>query len=423
MIFPAHALTVAAGRVPGRLAQMAEIGADTAGGITRPPFSDAEADALALFIRWGREAGADLMRDAFGNVFALRGNWDAVPGVMLGSHLDTVPNGGAYDGTLGVVGALAVLEAWEHELPICAAVFRGEEATISAIGCLGSQVFTGSLSFEETVRLLHHDPAQSGPGIPVASLTMPRAYLELHIEQGRQLEAAARQLGAVTGIAGYTRWRATLRGRADHSGTARMKDRRDALTAAAEIVLAVEAAGRDQEARDTVATVGLLNVQPNAANVVPGEVSLVVDVRSPEDASTVHTIDMIMIQAAAACERRNIELIGEVSAEVHTTQFPEAMIEAVERASAQLDQDSMQLPSGAGHDAMNMATVCATGMIFVPCREGRSHTPEEYATPEACVLGTMALALASGEVGRDMPAVAGSPEGYQVKGHAHEEES
>jgi beta-ureidopropionase / N-carbamoyl-L-amino-acid hydrolase len=398
------ALEEAAARVPARLKELAQIGAMPEGGITRLPFSEVEEQALRLVISWAESAGARVTRDEFGNVFAIRGDWESMPGVMLGSHIDTVPQGGAFDGALGVVAALAVLDAWQHEHPICAVVFRGEEPLISPIGCLGSRVYTDIMPFDETIQLLHKDAQQQGPDLPFLRPALPTAYLELHIEQGRRLERARKQLGAVTGIAGYLRWHVTIRGRADHSGATPMSDRRDALAAAAEIVLAVEAAGKSEIAHETVATIGALEVHPNAVNVVPGKVTLTVDVRSLDDASAARAMKVLQGAAAEACERRGVEVNGEITARVDAIRFPEQVTAAVVRAAARLGTDAVLLPSGAGHDAMNMARVCQTGMIFIPCREGRSHSPEEYATPEACTLGTRALSLAA----EDLMRIAGS---------------
>lgn len=394
---PTNEALAAAAEVPSRLEDLAAIGRDPRGGITRLPLTTHEEQAVDLFAQWARAAGAEVVRDRFGNVFALRGDWEQRPGVMLGSHLDTVPNGGAYDGALGVVAGLSVLEGWGEPTPLCVVAFRAEEATLSPFGRLGSAVYTGALSYERAAELAGGDVEADLCGLKPARVSFPAGYLELHVEQGGRLEAQDITLGAVTGIAGYTRIRIRIDGRQDHVGSATMTMRLDALTAAAELVLEVEQLGLNKV---DVASVGSLTVFPNAVGVVPARVELTADIRSITDKQRTNAAQELEQSAAEMGRRRGLAVRTEVVAIAPAVRFPEEVVESVEEAAKLLGTSAVRIASGANHDAGNLASQCPSGMIFVPSREGRSHTPEEYTSPEACCEGALALGLAAAMLSR-----------------------
>jgi hydantoinase/carbamoylase family amidase len=385
-------MRAAAARVPGRLEELARIGADPGGGITRLPFSEAEKQAVGLFTTWALAAGAEVVRDRFGNVYALRGDWEASPGVMVGSHLDTVPQGGAYDGALGVVAAVGVLEAWSGDTAVCAVAFRSEEATLSAAGRLGSSVYTGALTYEQAAELVGGDPGADLFGLEVRPIAFPAAYMELHIEQGPRLAAAERTIGVVTGIAGYARWAAAIEGRSDHVGTAPMDDRRDALAAAAELILIVERVGRESV---EVASVGFLRHEPNAVGVVAERAQLTADLRSLDDDAVEDGVARLEKAVEEIRARRSVRIETSVAARAGAVRFPPWVVEAVEDAARSAGEEPIRLPSGANHDASNLARICPAGMVFVPSRNGRSHSPREYTTPGDCERGATVFGLAA----------------------------
>ncbi|MBD5634574.1 MAG: hydantoinase/carbamoylase family amidase, partial [Candidatus Eremiobacteraeota bacterium] len=293
-------MTGARESVVARLATLARIGAQS-GGIARPLFGSAEFEARALFASWACASGFALVQDFAGNLFArreARPGGEPRPAILIGSHLDTVDGGGAYDGAYGVVAALGVLETLdalgaETTHAIEAVAWAGEEGSRFPLGCLGSGAYAGANDLAAIERLAADDgelfaDAREGrfgllPGVERrASFPRAAAYLELHIEQGPLLENAAESLGVVTAIAGARRFRVEIVGERGHAGTLPMPGRRDALCAASEIVLALEAAAR--RTGDCVATVGYLEIEPNETNVVPGRVEFRVDARSVDDA-------------------------------------------------------------------------------------------------------------------------------------------
>jgi hydantoinase/carbamoylase family amidase len=411
--------------VVARLATLARIGARD-GGIARPLFSSAEYEARALFASWARASGFALAQDLAGNLFArreARAGAPARPPILLGSHLDTVHGGGAYDGAYGVVAALGVLEALdaagsETEHPLEAVAWAGEEGSRFPLGCLGSGAYAGANSLTEIERLVAADgesfaAARDGAfGLLQdverrASFPKPAAYLELHIEQGPLLERAGESLGVVTAIAGARRFRVEITGERGHAGTLPMALRRDALCAAAEIVLALEAAAR--ETGECVATVGYLTVEPNETNVVPGCVAFRVDMRSVDDAR-IDALDRALHAACAQTSRRRGVTASVADLERRAAVPMDAALRAHFHATiARAGLRALDVPSGAGHDAMCLATIAPSAMLFVPSAGGRSHTGDEYTSPSDLEIGADLLvraaldvdrALASGEMVR-----------------------
>jgi N-carbamoyl-L-amino-acid hydrolase len=388
-----------------RLASLAMLGA-TAEGIDRPLFSAAERAAREQFVRWAREDGLAVDQDGVGNVFARLDGADAGPPVQCGSHLDTVKDGGAYDGAYGVIGGLEALRriAASGERPRRAlevVAWAGEEGSRFPLGCLGSSVYAGLTPFDEVAALVADDgetfasalrgPNGLLPGIPVRDgFAPPASYVELHIEQGPVMERAGARLGIVSAIAGQRRFGVAVDGVAGHAGTVPMTGRADALCAASEIVLAVEQVAR--EAPDTVATVGRLVVEPNQTNIVPGRVAFRIDLRSVDDACIDAADHAIRARAATIAGQRGTALTIDTLERRAAVPMETRMRLLVHAACMTLDPHAITLASGAGHDAMCVAHVAPAAMIFVPSIGGRSHVGDERTAPADLDLGTDALA-------------------------------
>ena len=386
-----------------RLAELATFGA-TAEGIDRPLFSAAEHAARARFTAWAATAGLSVEQDRVGNVFARLAGREPGPPVQCGSHLDTVRNGGAY----GVVGGLAALEriAASGEPPkraLEAVAWAGEEGSRFPLGCLGSSVYAGLTTYDEVALLVGDDgavfaDAVRGPHgllaqIPVRDgCAAPAAYLELHIEQGPVLEARGVRLGVVTAIAGQRRLQVTIEGTAGHAGTIPMTDRADALCAASELVLTLERAAR--AVSDAVATVGMLNVDPNQTNIVPGRVVFRVDIRAVDDARVLEIERLLREAAAAIVPIRRVQVRVEGLEARAAVPMDGRLREIVRAACRPLDPHAIDIASGAGHDAMCVAHVAPAAMIFVPSIGGRSHVGDERTAPADLELGVNALAAA-----------------------------
>ena len=408
--------------VVARLADLARFGRYD-GGIDRGLATPQERSARERFAAWAKAGGYALAQDRVGNLFARREGHDrdAAP-ILIGSHLDTVRTGGAYDGAYGVVGALCALERLDAEKiatrhPLEAVAWVGEEGSRFPLGCLGSAVFAGLTSAEEALALTDEAgttlrDALAAPeggllaGLPERGAAKVAAYLELHVEQGPILERAGIRLGIVTAIAGQRRFRVAVEGASGHAGTVPMDGRSDALCAAAEIILALESAARD--ARDAVCTVGRLVVEPGGTNVIPARAVFTIDMRSPDDAK----IDAIerALQGAVEKARSGRKVRVEIAALERRTATPMdgRMREALRSAIAATGEAAVDVPSGAGHDAMCLARVAPAAMLFVPSIGGASHVDEERTADADLELGIVALAAAIAEVDRTLDAEGGA---------------
>jgi allantoate deiminase len=375
--------------------------------LTRRFGTAALAEAGAAVSNWMREAGMTVRRDAIGNVIGRSEGADpAAPALMLGSHLDTVPDAGRYDGTLGVLAGIAVAERLRERrgnLPFALEViaFADEEGSRFGTAFLGSSVLAGSfdpsalrridangVSLEEAIQEFGGDPAALfGARRAPESLI---GYAELHIEQGPVLEERGLALGVVEGIAGQTRAALRFTGTPGHAGTVPMELRRDALGAAAEMVIAVEAVGR--ETPGLVATVGEITALPGAPNVIPGRVELTVDVRHAEDPVRAQALTRLRERAGEIASARGVELewepLHEQGAVLCDPELTELMARAAEAAGAQ----PHRLASGAGHDAATMAATCPVTMLFVRCAGGVSHHPDESVSEADAAIAVDALA-------------------------------
>lgn len=385
------------------LAQLSEM----EGGLTRVYLSPQQKDANALVLAWMREAGMDAQVDAMGNcVGRYEGVAPGLPCLMLGSHLDTVRDAGRYDGMLGVLCAIecvAALHATSTRLPFAIEVvgFGDEEGVRYGSTLLGSRAITGALDLtlldkRDAQGIAMHDALTAFGLDPAKVATAARkpgavlAYAELHIEQGPVLEAAQLPVGVVTAINGGNRFVITLSGMAGHAGTVPMTLRRDALAAAAECILAVERLAGARS--DVVGTVGRIDAQPGAMNVIPGKVTFSVDVRAPTDAKRGEAVDAILAELAAIAARRDVVLESSRVWEAKTAPCAPAMQQQIAAAIAAEGIDVLYLPSGAGHDGMALIEIAPIGMLFVRCAGGVSHNPAEAVTLDDVATGLRVFA-------------------------------
>lgn len=383
--------------------ELAQLGQDERGGYTRLAFGKADCAIAAHLASRMERAGLVVRYDAFGNVFArTRGASLSVPVILIGSHVDSVPCGGNYDGIVGVVCAIAVAcEAARRELPcpIEVVIFRAEESSRFGVANLGSKAMTGSLPSNASSRYRDGDGCTLGEVMAERGLVcenvmyrMPiRAFFEIHIEQGRVLESATCPLGIVTAIAAPHRYRLTIAGRADHSGATPMHLRADALAGASEMILMVEQVANRYAGDKIVATVGHIEAMPNVMNVIAGKVVLSLDIRGTEKEAIEMAKKNIFSQVYHIAQTRGLVLSVATLSEETPVQLDSRLIDTLSQAAAELGERSMRMVSGAGHDAMYMARLAPTAMLFVPSKDGISHNPQEYTEPDDIVRAAQVL--------------------------------
>jgi N-carbamoyl-L-amino-acid hydrolase len=387
---------------------MAEIGAIAGDGVNRPALSPGDIRARALLLEWASARGYEPAVDEVANLFVRRPGEDpAAAPVVAGSHMDSQPTGGRFDGIFGVLAALEALEALDDAgiattHPIDLVAWTNEEGGRFAPGAMGSAVFAGAIELESCLALTDAagiafaDALQATlaatPGLPRRSFGFPiAAYLEPHIEQGPRLEATDHQIGVVTGIQGARWYVVEVAGEPAHAGTAPLRGRKDALQAAVRMIAGLAELMHDPD--DLLRfTVGRLQVEPNSPNVVPARVTFSIDFRHPE-ASVLDErgarIEAICQAAAGPCAVRVAETFSRPPCV-----FPGAIVDAIERAADIAGCRHMRMPSGAFHDANFIAELAPAGMIFVPCAKGISHSPAEYASPADLAAGARVLAAA-----------------------------
>jgi beta-ureidopropionase / N-carbamoyl-L-amino-acid hydrolase len=404
----AAAAAVSGERLWSDLMAMAEVGATPEGGSHRLALTDDDRAGRELFSSWAQEAGLELRADRAGNLFARRAGRDVgLPAVMAGSHLDTQPNGGRFDGVLGVLAALEAVRALadagvDTAAPIDIVVWANEEGGRFPRFCTGSAVYAGAATLEDVRALAAFDGPSYGqeldrlgfagheePGSLPAS-----AYLELHIEQGPRLEREGVPLGVVRGIRGIRKFAIELTGREEHSGSP-MAGRRDALRAAARVVEALAALG--DESGGASVTIGRIEVAPNTPSVVPGFARLLVDVRGAELDSPDALVSRVREVALSALAGSEVAVgVEEQAWEYGPVAFDEGLLGTLREAAGRSGARSLDMVSPAGHDAGYVAWRVPTAMLFIPCRDGLSHHPAEWAEPEhvelACRVLTDALA-------------------------------
>ena len=377
-------------------------------GINRLAFTDADWKGRQYIIDRMIDAGLSVEIDDFGNVIGYKiGKKPDLPAVMVGSHTDSVPNGGNYDGVVGVLSAIEVIrsmidDGYEHDHTIAVVSFMCEESGRFGNATLGSKAMRGELTLQD----LHHLVDKQGislyealkgrnlnpDGIETMAYKRPvKSFTEIHIEQGKVLEHEQKTIGIVTGIAAPERFYVTIRGNADHSGATPMNLRHDALCGASKIILGIEEIASMQEEPPVVGTVGVVEVMPGAMNVIPGAVKLGVDIRSISKVARNSVVTLVKEFIDITAEKRGLSYTIETIAQDHPVEMHPAMIREIEEAVKSVGVEYMTIPSGAGHDAMHWAEVVPTGMIFIPCRDGISHNPAEFAEMDDIVTGAAVL--------------------------------
>ena len=377
--------------------------------VTRVVFTPTDMKARDWLKARCDEAGLALREDAIGNTFARwAGSDPAAAAIGTGSHIDAIPNAGKYDGVVGVLGGLEAIRALQrsgfqprHSIELL--VFTSEEPTRFGIGCIGSRMLSGSLSAKAARDLKDGDGAsldevrgKAGLRGDLESVKLPReyygAFVELHIEQGPQLESQGVPLGIVTSIAAPASLRISIEGSGGHAGGVLMPDRRDALCAAAELILAIEDTARKSGARDTVATVGICEVFPGAVNSIPSRVRLSADIRDTDLKRRDAVMKKIEHEGQSIATKRQVSIQAELLNADAPAECAPGVIEALSESCKKHQLRSLPMVSRAYHDSLFMSRIAPTGMLFIPCRNGYSHRPDEYASPEDIARGTLVLA-------------------------------
>ena len=389
-----------------RHADMAKLGGTPKGGVNRQALSAEDAAARNLLASWARARVFGIETDAIGNLFVRRpGSDPKAPPVMSGSHMDSQPTGGRFDGMYGVLAAFEALEALEDagvktKRPVVAVAWTNEEGSRFQPGAMGSAVFAGHNKLDEMLaqkdwkgivlrdalaETLKAAPAPMRAGLPGFAVD---GYVEAHIEQGPRLENEKKTIGVVTAIQGSRRYIVTIDGEEAHAGTTPRAARKDAYAAATRIAAAMYEATTDAD--DTLRfTIGRVEVSPGSPNTVPGKALFTIDMRHPRDTVLVEhekKLEAIVQAKAAPCPAR-FERVTNVA----PTDFDPRVIGLVRDAANVLKLTNMDMPSGAGHDAMHIAKLCPAGMIFVPCERGISHNESENAAPADLAAGARVL--------------------------------
>jgi N-carbamoyl-L-amino-acid hydrolase len=385
-----------AGRVAERLEALWQMARGPAGGADRPAYSTAEAAAFRLVAGWAHEAGLEPALDPFGNLWAAPAD---APGAVAssGSHVDTVPDGGRYDGALGTVLALEAAEALPGRVAVL--VCAAEEAPRFGAGTVGSRLAVGALEDAALGELRDADgvTALEARGRFLAELgDLPRldrlplerlaAHVEVHVEQRGELLGRGARLGVVERVAVPHRYEVAVHGRAGHAGEVSMGSRADALAAAAELVLALEAAARDASDPATVATVGTLRVEPGAVSVIPGLAVLGAEIRSTDAAALAGVGDAFTAACAGVEQRRGVRIERRLVRGGEPVELDPRLAESALAAAAARGAAAVRTYSGAGHDAQHLASLVPTALLFVPLAGGESHTPAEDARAEDVAL-------------------------------------
>ena len=390
-------------RLLQRLWDLAEIGPIPGGGNNRLALTDADKEGRDLVVTWMRDLGLDVSIDTIGNVVATQRDVGRGPPVMMGSHIDTVATGGKYDGNLGVLAALEVIETAiergvELERPLAAAFFTNEEGSRFPPDMMGSLCYTGGLTVEEAMSTTDADGVSVGDELdrigyrgPVPCPGPdPYAFVELHIEQGPVLERDGMRIGAVTGVQGISWTEVNITGQSNHAGTTPMSMRRDAGLAAGELVVAVRRIVSEMGGTQ-VGTVGALRLHPDLVNVVAARAQLIVDLRNTDDDDLQSAERHLLAEVKRVAESEDVEIDTKWVARFEPVVFDPRVVELVESTSSALGLPVRRMPSGAGHDAQILAGVCPAGMVFVPSVKGISHNPAEHTEPDDLVAGANVL--------------------------------
>lgn len=389
---------------------IAKIGAGESG-MERLAFTESDRQARQYVINLMQDMGLAVREDAFGNVIGrLEGTDPHAAPVVTGSHIDTVPEGGKYDGIVGVAGALYALGKLKARGPLThpieIIIFMAEESSRFGFATMGSKAMAGQVNQTSWNKAKDKDGVTLSEAMNTFNLDLAnikqavrkpgeiKAFIEMHIEQGSVLEATGNKIGVVTAIAAPTRLKITVKGFAAHSGTTPMEERQDALVSAAMIVLAIQEIGFAESRHGTVATVGNLIVQPGVMNVVPSLVEMWVDIRGVNHDSIIECLQDVKDAVSSIAESQETPAAIDILASDKPIQMHEEVRAVIAEAAKACGVSYQDIHSGAGHDAMNMALIAPAGMIFIPCRQGISHNPEEYADPADIQIGADVLAEA-----------------------------
>ncbi|WP_209124124.1 Zn-dependent hydrolase [Alkalihalobacillus sp. BA299] len=389
-------------RVAERLAKLSQIGLTEQGGSMRISFSPEERQAKELVKGWMKEAGLNIREDGAGNVFGVFKGKKQTPVVLSGSHVDSVPNGGHFDGPLGVLAALEVAQAWrdtnyQPDYPFEVVIFTDEEGARFNGGLTGSRAMAGEIDLSKQKQLKDYngrtfEEVVAEDGLKLEGFTNAKrdlseiaAFVEVHIEQGKRLEKENLPVGIVTGIAGPSWLNVTFQGEAGHAGNTPMNDRKDALVAASEFIGKVKQFP-SQVSSSAVATIGKLEVHPNGVNVIPGEVRLTVDIRDIHEHTKDELVHLIVNAAQEIASAHQIEVNIKETLNVKPVEVSKDMQEKAANSLAQtLGIRPYYLPSGAGHDAMVVGRHVPMAMLFTKSKDGISHNPKEWSSLNDCV--------------------------------------
>lgn len=396
--------TIDGERLRSRFEEFNRIGATERGGVDRPSLSDANRTARDRLVDWFEEAGLAVTVDEMGNIFGRRDGRDpdAAP-ILFGSHVDSQYNGGRYDGVIGVLGGLEIVETLddagvETDHPLEVVAWSNEEGVRFQPDMLGSGVFAGVFDLDYAYGLEDDEGKTFGEeleriGYRGDAPCEPRdlhCYFELHVEQGPYLDEGDLSVGVVEGVYGFSWIDAAFAGKADHAGPTPMHLRNDALVATGDVIDAVRrttATGGP----DLVGTVGSVDVHPNSINVIPERVEFTIDFRSYDNAVVDAAVERIREEVSNAADREGVDFEFEEIMRIDADPFDDGCVETVERAADAVGADYMRMVSGAGHDANYLNTICPTSMIFVPSVDGISHTEDEYTEWDDVVTGTNVL--------------------------------
>jgi N-carbamoyl-L-amino-acid hydrolase len=380
-------------RLQATLEKLSEFGRNPEGGVTRLGYSDTELPAREYVIALMKQAGLEVRADAAGNLFGRRAGSENLPILLFGSHIDSVVKGGNFDGDVGSLGAIEVIRALNEDgvktrHPLEVVVWMNEEGNHFGLSTMGSGIAAGLLGPEilerkdeqgltvaDWLRRYGQDPAHL-TGARIAPGTLA-AYLELHIEQGPNLEASKIPIGVVQGIVGLKRWRCVATGLANHAGTTPMDHRKDALAAASRDLLAVRDVVRAEQGRQ-VGTVGYMKAEPGAVNVIPGRVEFPIELRDLDAAKIDRLWEQIQRKLKPIDKEENVETRCTEFDDIAPARTDSAVQAAIREAAKSLGLPTMDLPSGAVHDAQQMAKLAPFGMIFIPSHDGISHSPKEF---------------------------------------------
>lgn len=396
-------LRVNSDRLSWRLHDLAQIGRIDGDGVCRLALTDEDRQGRDLVVRWMRDLGLDVKIDAIGNVTGIRAGLEDGPPVMTGSHIDTVRTGGRYDGVLGVLAGLEVIETLNDasivtRRPLAVTFFTNEEGSRFQPDMFGSLVYTGALSLEEARATVGIDGATAGDELARIGYAGPEpvgkplahAFVELHVEQGPVLEAEGFRIGAVEGVQGISWSEFTFTGQSNHAGTTPMRMRKDAGYVAAEVAVCARKVAKELGGYQ-VATVGALSLSPNLVNVVPNHVVMTVDLRNTDDERLKEAERRVFEFAEQTAAAEGVALTRRTLARFAPVAFAPQLVSRVEAVAKEFELPVKRLPSGAGHDAQIMAAVCPACMIFVPSVGGISHNVEEYTSPADLTAGANVL--------------------------------